>query len=93
MRKEGKVRENRKTGVTEFQASDGEWYEISQADMAHKYDAVTWWNNTGRQYGAQTTEVRRWMLDSDNYYLELYSINRSQGAILGKTENYLPPLK
>ncbi len=63
-----------------------------EADMAHKTDAVTWWNRTGRQYGAKAPEVRRWMLDSNKYYLELNSINRSQGAILGKTQRYLPPL-
>ncbi|WP_233152512.1 hypothetical protein [Bacillus mycoides] len=31
-------------GITEFKASDGEWYELSQADMAHRTDAVSWWN-------------------------------------------------
>jgi len=93
MRAEGKIRTNSKTGVTEFLASDGEWYDIAKADMAHKYDAVTWWNSTGRQYGARAPEARKWMLDPDNYYLELASINRSQGARLGKTETYLPPLK
>ncbi len=69
---------------------DGNWYPIEQADMAHRTDAVTWWNETGRQYGPRSTEVREFMLDSDNYYLEHYSINRSQGASLG--QNYLPPL-
>lgn len=93
MRAEGKLRENAVTGKTEFQASNGTWYDISKADMAHKTDAVTWWNNTGRQYGAKAPEVRTWMLDSRNYYLELNSINRSQGAILGQTTRYLPPLK
>ncbi len=92
MRKEGKIRDNDADGTTEFKASNGKWYDISKADMAHKTDAVTWWNRTGRQYGAKAREVRRWMLDSNNYYLELNSINRSQGAILGKTQRYLPPL-
>lgn len=59
--------------------------------MSHKTDAVSWWNETGRQYGAKSPEVRKWMLDSDNYYLDHYSINRSAGAKLGET--YLPPLR
>lgn len=44
-----------------------------------------------RHHGARSPEVREWMLDADNYYLEHFSINRSQGAQLG--EIYLPPLK
>ncbi|MBO0664591.1 HNH/ENDO VII family nuclease, partial [Jiella sp. CQZ9-1] len=93
MKKDGKIRVNPKTGATEFKASNNEWYDLSRADMAHKTDAVTWWNETGRSYGAKAPEVRQWMLNSDNYYLELDSINRSQGAILGQTQTYLPPLK
>lgn len=62
--------------------------------MAHIKDAVVWWNEKGRFSGAKAPEVRAFMfdsafmLDSNNYYLELYSINRSQGAHLG---TYLPP--
>jgi hypothetical protein len=89
MRKEGKIRE--RFGKTEFQASDGRWYSIDKADMAHKTDAVTWWNETGRQYGAKSKEVRDWMLDSKNYTLDHRTLNRSAGAKLGQT--YLPPLK
>jgi HNH/ENDO VII superfamily nuclease with conserved GHE residues len=59
--------------------------------MAHNADAVTWWNETGRQYGAKAPEVREWMLDPNNYTLDHYSINRSLGAQIGQT--YLPPLK
>jgi preprotein translocase subunit YajC len=84
MEKEGKIRNNKK----EFLASDGNWYPIEKADMAHIKDAVVWWNEKGRFYGAKAPEVRAFMLDSNNYYLELYSINRSQGAHLG---TYLPP--
>ena len=75
----------------EFKASDKEWYPLKDADMAHNTDAVKWWNETGRQYGAKAPEVRDWMLDSDNYTLDHYSINRSLGAKL--TDRYLPPLK
>lgn len=91
MRAEGKLREDVVTGKTEFQASDGKWYPLEEADMAHKTDAVTWWNKTGREFGAKSPEVRNWMLDSKNYSLDHYSINRSLGAKLGET--YLPPLK
>ena len=74
-----------------FKASDGKWYDIRKADMAHQTDAVTWWNSTGRNYGPKSKEVREWMLDGKNYRLDHYSINRSAGAKLGET--YLPPLK
>ncbi|QGS49016.1 hypothetical protein FOB89_08855 [Shewanella putrefaciens] len=53
--------------------------------MSHRVDAVSWWNSTGRGYGARAPEVRNWMLDSNNYYLDHYSINRSQSAMLGQT--------
>lgn len=89
MRAEGKIRGQGKS--MRFKASDDNWYSVKQADMAHKTDAVSWWNSTGRQYGAKAPEVREWMKNSDNYYLEHFSINRSQGAKL--TEIYLPPLK
>ncbi|HBO2318233.1 TPA: hypothetical protein NOE69_000792 [Pseudomonas aeruginosa] len=93
MRKEGKLRDNPYTGKPEFKASDGKWYDISKADMAHKEDAVKWWNRKGRKFGAKSPEVRKWMLDSKNYYLEHRSINRSQGAVLGQKHQYKPPLK
>lgn len=91
MRANGDLITDRLTGKTMFKASDGKWYDIKYADMAHKEDAVTWWNHTGRQYGARAPEVRAWMLESKNYVLEHRSINRSLGARLG--ERYLPPLK
>jgi hypothetical protein len=58
--------------------------------MAHKTDAVSWWNKIGRNFGAKSDEVRKWMLDSKNYVLDHSSLNRSAGAKLG--EIYLPPL-
>ncbi len=89
MRKEGKIRG---TGdKARFKASDGNWYPIKNADMAHKTDAVSWWNKTGSKHGAKSKEVRKWMLDSKNYELDLYSINRSQGAKI--SEVYKLPLK
>jgi hypothetical protein len=73
----------------EFQASDKVWYPLREADMAHVTNAVTWWNQTGRFFGARSPLVRQWMLEPNNYTLEHYSINRSQGALLRET--YLPP--
>ncbi|WP_081016635.1 MULTISPECIES: GH-E family nuclease [Pseudomonas] len=93
MREEGKLRDNPYSGKPEFMASDKKWYDISRADMAHKEDAVKWWNREGRKHGAKSPKVREWMLDSKNYYLEHRSINRSQGAILGQSHQYKPPLQ
>lgn len=88
MRTEGKIRG---TGSrTEFKDSKGAWHPLSEADMSHKTDAVTWWNNTGRFLGPKSKPVRDWMLDSKNYYLDHYSLNRSSGAQLGQV--YLPPV-
>ncbi|WP_342560562.1 GH-E family nuclease [Psychrobacillus sp. FSL W7-1457] len=78
-------------GKTEFKDNEGEWHDISEADMAHITDAVSWWNEVGRHYGPKSKEVREWMLNSDNYVLDHYSLNRSVGAKLGET--YLPPKK
>jgi hypothetical protein len=75
-----------------FKASDGEWYPMKLGDMSHTTDAVTWWNSTGRAYGAKAPEVRSWMLSSENYTIDLFSINRSAGAKLGNSGvKYLPP--
>lgn len=87
MRKEGKIRED-KNGI-KFLGGDNRWHPLKEADMAHITDAVTWWNKTGKNFGAKSKEVRKWMLDSENYYLEYYKINRSEGAKL--KERYLPP--
>lgn len=91
MRKKGQLRENPYSGKTEFKASDKKWYTLDKADMAHKKDVVKWWNRTGRKYGKKAPEVRKWMLDSKNYKLDHYSINRSAGARL--KDRYLPALK
>lgn len=90
MKGEGKIRTIGKR--TEFYSDKTkQWHDLSQADMAHKIDAVSWWNSTGRQYGAKSTEVRNWIKDSNNYELEYFSINRAEGAKIRET--YLPPLK
>ncbi|WOS42712.1 PAAR-like domain-containing protein [Xanthomonas rydalmerensis] len=92
MESEGKIRNNPRTGEQEFKASDGEWYKIDEADMAHyPRDAVSYWNEEGRKFGARSPEVRAFMNNPDNYVLDHFSLNRSSGASLGET--YLPPLK
>ncbi len=58
--------------------------QLSEADMSHKIDDVTWWNNTGRYLGPKPKAVSDWMLDSDNYYFDYFSINSTQGALLGQ---------
>jgi hypothetical protein len=89
MESEGKII-NSANGI-QFQASNEAWYPINEADMAHIVDAVSWWNETGRKYGPKSKEVLEFMRNPNNYYLEHYSINRSEGAKL--REMYLPPLK
>jgi hypothetical protein len=78
---------------TEFlSAKDGKWYPIDEADMSHKNDAVTWWNNMGRLYGPRSPQVRAWMTNPNNYYLEHFRHNRSAGAKLARSGvTYLPP--
>lgn len=89
MRQEGKFKKIR--GEDNFLASNGKWYPLKDADMAHKTDAVTWWNKTGKDLGARSKEVREWMLDSKNYELDHFSLNRSAGATLKQT--YLLPIQ
>lgn len=91
MRADGTLRTNPSTGKTIFKASNGKWYPLSDADMAHRTDAVTWWNNVGRNHGPKSPEVRKFMLDSKNYVLDHYSLNRSSGAVLGQSQQYMPP--
>jgi hypothetical protein len=80
-----------KLGQKEFLDSEGVWRNIKEADMCHIEDAVKWWNREGRQFGARSQEVRKWMLDSENYVLDYFRINRSLGGKI--TETYLLPLK
>lgn len=61
------------------------WTHIRNTDMAHRYDAVKWWNETGIKYGPKSPEVRAWMLDPNNYELHPYWVNRSAGAKLDVT--------
>lgn len=85
MKSEGKIR-----GVgRNMQFKHGNrWYPINQADMGHKIDAVSYWNQTGGFHGPKSREVRGFMLNADNYELQPRSINRSNGASLGQTYNH-----
>ena len=92
MRAQGRIRGEGEN--MEFYSEKGQqWYPIAEADMAHKTNAVTWWNTEGKYYGAKSSEVRQWMLSAENYELEHYSINRSEGALLRASGiTYDPPL-
>jgi hypothetical protein len=88
---EGKIIRDAEGNAVQFKASDGEWYDIDLADMAHKQDAVNYWNTEGINHGAKSQEVREWMLNSEHYELDHRSINRSLG---GKSkERYIIPDK
>lgn len=92
MEKEGKIVRDPVSGEpTHFMDSKGNWRPMADGDMAHQTDAVRWWNDTGREFGARSPEVRSWMLDSKNYTVDYYGYNRSAGASL--PDVYLPPLK
>ena len=72
MRKQGLIRGRGKNTMYKSK-TDGKWYPLHTADMCHKRDAVTWWNNYGRYFGAKSKPVRKFMLDSRNYILDHYS--------------------
>uniref|UniRef100_UPI001FDF06F9 RHS repeat-associated core domain-containing protein n=1 Tax=Chitinilyticum litopenaei TaxID=1121276 RepID=UPI001FDF06F9 len=81
MRLEGKIRGH--GGKMQFRSpTDKKWYRIQDADMAHRVDAVKYWNQKGGFHGPKSREVRAFMRDADNYELEYYGHNRSQGAQL-----------
>ena len=81
MRKEGRFIGDNDTGY--FKSStDGQWYSGKDADMAHLTDTVTYWNTEGGYYGLKSKEVRDFMKNPDNYELEYFRYNRSQGAKL-----------
>lgn len=83
MYKEGTIKIRQ--GVLKFKSKvDGKLHDLEYADMAHIEDAVTWWNQIGKKFGARSKEVREWMLNPANYYLELAKYNRAAGAELAK---------
>jgi len=65
------------------------WYPLSECDMGHTVDAVTWWNKKGQIHGAKSDIVRAWMKKPEIYELEPRGVNRSRGAQIG--ENYNAP--
>lgn len=89
MKGEGKIKKIGKEW--RFLASDGNWYLLEDADMSHIQSAVSYWNKKGRFTGAKSIEVRMFMNDAGNYYLEYYRINRSEGGAM--TARYLPPAR
>ena len=92
MELENKIKIDKETGVQLVYSEHNKlWYPIDECDMAHIVDAVTWWNEIGRDYGALSPDVRRWMLESKNYYLEYYRVNRVEGGM--SLERYLAPKK
>ena len=88
MKAEGKIRDG-VNGQEFFSEGYQDWFPLEEADMSHIEDCVSWWNEIGRFMGAKSEGVRKFMLESKNYYLEHYHINRSQGGSCGET--YLPP--
>jgi tetratricopeptide (TPR) repeat protein len=76
---------NARSGFLELVVGEQRWQVLDETvDMAHNTDAVSWWNSKGRFHGEESTEVRAWMNDPDNYTLQPRSINRSEGARIGK---------
>ena len=80
MKGEGKIKElpNGKKYVYSEKAK--RWIKLEDCDMSHIKAAVVYWNEEGKYYGPLSPEVRKWMLESKNYYLEYYVINRSEGG-------------
>ncbi len=80
MEGEGKIKElpNGKKYVYSEKAK--RWIKFEDCDMSHIKAAVVYWNEEGKYYGPLSPEVRKWMLESQNYYLEYYVINRSEGG-------------
>lgn len=90
MRAEGTLKST-PTGIKVLYENAGKrtWVSVADCDMAHRTDAVKWWNWIGKYFGEKSQPVRDFMLDPDNYVLEPYWANRSKGAGLGLT--YDPP--
>ena len=64
-----------------FKNVDGNKYFLRNAHKGHNpEDAVSYWNRCGRYYVAKSQEVRKWMLDPNNYRLEYGTENCSRGA-------------
>ena len=91
MRITNKVKENIK-----IKKPDESEYLLKDAQMAHKnkgfnkkgepyVDAVIKWNTDLKQYGPKSKQARNYMLDADNYEIDLASHNMSEGGKLKQT--------
>lgn len=71
------------------EVSQYRWTSIDNTDMAHRFDAVAWWNDVAvpKGYAPRGPEVREFMLNPNNYELQPYWINRSAGANLKQNYN------
>jgi hypothetical protein len=84
MRREGNFKGTNENG--RFRTDkNSPWHSVKKADMGHKTDAVTYWNQRGGYFGPKSKEVRGWMRDPNNYVLQHRSANRSAGARNGQT--------
>lgn len=80
-----------------FKSEDDQgWYPLTQGNMSHKNtnghkDAVIEWNDNLYQYGARSKEVRDYMKEPSNYYIETEYANKRDGANIRQT--YRDPAK
>jgi hypothetical protein len=88
MERDGQISE--RGGKKWVKASDGEWIPIEQADLAHRVDAMKWWNEEGKYWGPKHQKVKDFMNDPNNYTLDQVGPQRSAGAKL-KDIGYDPP--
>lgn len=59
-------------------------YTTGKIESGNK-DAVEYWNTCGKYTGARSKEVRAYMQNPDNYYLEVSNYNRSSGEKIKNT--------
>ena len=57
---------------------------IGKIESGHK-DAVEYWNTCGKYTGARSKEVRAYMQNPEDYYLEVSNYNRSSGEKIKNT--------
>ena len=82
MIREGNVRQTT-SGYELLDPKTGAWVDVDdKIHMGHKIDAVTFWNKIGRYHGEKSAYVRNFMLDPNNYELQIGSYNSSAGASL-----------
>lgn len=86
-----KITNELKSEVKFQSLEDEKWYSLSEGNMSHKNqdthggnhkDAVTKWNDELKYTSSKSGEVREYMKNPDNYYVEHESYNKSDGAKL-----------